>query len=149
MCSFFQDFQSFADLIAHGVFRDFELSSYFLIFKTVPLAQQEDFAAFFRQGINCSPEPSLYLGAFLQVVLIDDSISIIRFQLFSLKALLAKMVKAPVADSHIEVRLAIDHHITRIDFLPQRRKTLLNHVFCNIRIVQIVQGVEAQGSVIM
>lgn len=102
---------------------------YLLVGQSVTLRQKEAFPAHFRERIHGGPKAGFQGGSFRRLVIGNGSVQV-HGQRFRLPGP-PERVDATVPDGRIQPRL---HALNRFLLLPKRRKTLLDNIFCRIRI---------------
>ena len=101
MNTLLQDFQGLADLVPYRIDGQIQLLGDLLVFESVTLAEDKDLAAFFGKTVDCRPHTSFGLCPLLSVVIVNDSVGVVRFERFRRNAFLTEMVQTTVSHHHI------------------------------------------------
>ncbi len=160
-----EDFEGFADLVSDCVGRDFEFIGDFFIALAVPLGHEEDPAASGREGVDGGPEAGFYEGVLLELVIgegFEEGTGVLvgigvfakasNLTLNSLEGFMvvghpSEGVEAGIPDHRVEVLLRVDY-VLGFGFLPEFYEAVLDYVFDEHFVAEIVEGIQTEGPVV-
>ncbi len=160
-----EDFEGFADLVSDCVGRDFEFIGDFFIALAVPLGHEEDPAASGREGVDGGPEAGFYEGVLLELVIgegFEEGTGVLvgigvfakasNLTLNSLEGFMvvghpSEGVEAGIPDHRVEVLLRVDY-VLGFGFLPEFYEAVLDYVFDEHFVAEIVEGIHTKWPVV-
>lgn len=134
-------------MMFHGLFGNAEALGYLLIFHVVALAHEEDLPAFVGQAVDGSPELGLVERTVGGLLVADVPFKVGGREVGNERILLAQAVQTGVTHHGVKIGFRVVELLSGLRVFQQTDKTVAHDVFSRVDVLQIVDGIEAQGTV--